>query len=94
MHSFFRGLHHHSVNGDDQQAMNGVDGHQIPVIYEDRENQKVMMAYAGVPFTNWGESVKNTPRYTFVPTTVLGLSNLVQYCKFNNLRVPLRRLST
>ena len=36
---------------------------------------------------NWGESVKNTPKYTFVPTTVLGLSNLVKYCKDKQLRV-------
>lgn len=31
--------------------------------------------------------MKNTPRYTFVPTTVLGLQNLVKYTKANNFRV-------
>lgn len=31
--------------------------------------------------------MKNTPRYTFVPTTVLGLQNLVKYAKANNFRV-------
>lgn len=31
--------------------------------------------------------MKNTPKYTFVPTTVLGLQNLVKYAKANNLRV-------
>ena len=46
-----------------------------------------LQAYTGVPFQNWGESVKNTPKYTFVPTTVLGLSNLVKFCKTNQLRV-------
>ncbi len=32
-------------------------------------------------------SVQNTPRYTFVPTTVLGLQNLVLYAKKHSLRV-------
>ena len=31
--------------------------------------------------------MKNTPRYTFVPTTVLGLQNVVKYAKANNFRV-------
>ena len=43
--------------------------------------------YADVEFHNWGESVKNTPKYTFVPTKTLGLQNLVKYAKDNNLRV-------
>lgn len=31
--------------------------------------------------------MKNKPKYTFVPTTVLGLQNLVKYAKENKLRV-------
>jgi FAD/FMN-containing dehydrogenase len=31
--------------------------------------------------------VKNTPAYTFVPTTVLGLQNLVLWAKANNKRI-------
>lgn len=31
--------------------------------------------------------MKNIPRYTFVPTTVLGLQNVVKYAKANNFRV-------
>lgn len=38
-------------------------------------------------FENWGQNVKNTPKYTFVPTTVLGLQNLIKYAKANNFRV-------
>jgi len=40
-----------------------------------------------VPFENWGQTVSNVPRYTFVPTKVLGLQNLVLYAKQQNLRV-------
>jgi hypothetical protein len=36
---------------------------------------------------NWGETVKNTPTFTFVPTTVLGIQNVVRYASANNLRV-------
>ena len=43
--------------------------------------------YADVEFQNWGESVKNKPKYTFVPTKILGLQNLVKYAKGNNFRV-------
>ncbi|KAI9881007.1 MAG: hypothetical protein M1830_009501 [Pleopsidium flavum] len=43
--------------------------------------------YSNTPFENWGRTVKNVPKYTFVPTKVLGLQNLVKYAKANNLRV-------
>ncbi|KAF8164466.1 hypothetical protein K438DRAFT_1617377 [Mycena galopus ATCC 62051] len=38
-------------------------------------------------FVNWGETVKNTPTYTFVPTTVLGVQNIVRYASAHSLRV-------
>lgn len=43
--------------------------------------------YPDIEFENWGQNVKNTPKYTFVPTTVLGLQNLIKYAKTNNFRV-------
>jgi len=43
--------------------------------------------YSDVPFENWGKTVKNTPKYTFLPTTVLGIQNLVMYANKNNFRV-------
>jgi FAD/FMN-containing dehydrogenase len=46
-----------------------------------------VQVYEGVAFENWGESVQNTPKYTFVPSTVLGLQNLVKFTKQNGLRV-------
>ena len=43
--------------------------------------------YSDLPFENWGQSIKNKPLYTFVPTTVVGIQNLVRYAKANGLRV-------
>lgn len=43
--------------------------------------------YPETEFENWGQNVKNTPKYTFVPTTVWGLQNLIKYAKANNFRV-------
>lgn len=43
--------------------------------------------YRETEFENWGQNVKNTPKYTFVPTKVLGLQNLIKYAKANNFRV-------
>ncbi|KAF2403163.1 FAD-binding domain-containing protein [Trichodelitschia bisporula] len=47
----------------------------------------VMEVYSSVPFENWGHSVSNTPAYTAVPTTVLGVQNLVRYAGEKGLRV-------
>jgi hypothetical protein len=43
--------------------------------------------HSEIPFENWGQTVSNVPRYTFVPTKVLGLQNLVVYAREKNLRV-------
>jgi FAD binding domain len=59
----------------------------LPIIYEDAAKAKMMEVYSDVPFENWGLSVKNTPKYTFVPATVLGIQNLVLWAKENDLRV-------
>jgi FAD/FMN-containing dehydrogenase len=40
-----------------------------------------------VPFTNWGATVKNSPKYTFLPTTVLGIQNIVKYARKTGRRV-------
>lgn len=88
LRSIFHKPHELATNQNGEHVLsNGNAQPDPPVIYEDPMKRKVMMAYSNVPFTNWGESVKNTPKYTFVPTTVLGLCNLVMYCKANHLRV-------
>ena len=40
-----------------------------------------------MPFENWGKSINNKPKYTFVPTTVMGVKRIVKYAKKKNLRV-------
>ena len=47
----------------------------------------IMEVYGDVQFNNWGESIQNTPKYTFIPKKVLGLQNLVKYAKEHKLRV-------
>jgi hypothetical protein len=47
----------------------------------------VGQVHSELPFENWGQTVSNVPRYTFVPTKVLGLQNLVLYAREQNLRV-------
>jgi len=58
-----------------------------PKIYEDKARTKVMEVHADKEFENWGLSVQNKPKFTFVPTTILGLENLVKYAKQKGLRV-------
>ena len=43
--------------------------------------------YSHMPFENWGKSIKNKPRYTFVPTTVLGVKRIVKYAREKDIRV-------
>ncbi|RAL63059.1 hypothetical protein DID88_004144 [Monilinia fructigena] len=45
-----------------------------------------MEVHKSAPFHNWGNTVEHTPLYTFVPTTVLGLSNLVKWAKVEGYR--------
>lgn len=58
-----------------------------PKIYEDKAKTKVMEVHADKTFENWGLTVQNKPKLTFIPTTILGLENLVKYAKKNGLRV-------
>jgi len=58
-----------------------------PKIYEDMARTKVMEVHVDKAFENWGLSVQNKPKFTFVPTTILGLENLVKYAKRKGLRV-------
>lgn len=43
--------------------------------------------HSNTEFENWGQTVKNTPKWTFVPKTILGLSNLVKWAKAHDFRV-------
>ncbi len=38
-------------------------------------------------FENWADTVKNTPSYTFLPKTVLGVRNIVKFAASKGLRV-------
>lgn len=40
-----------------------------------------------MPFENWGLTVRNSPKFTFLPTTVLGIQNVVHFALRNNYRV-------
>ncbi|PQE27132.1 substrate-binding domain cholesterol oxidase protein [Rutstroemia sp. NJR-2017a WRK4] len=84
------GKHHHDGLS---ATMEGSDGHVkedkegYPKIYEDEKQTKTMEVHKRKTFQNWGQSVKNTPQWTFVPTTILGLSNLVKWAKKEGFRV-------
>lgn len=43
--------------------------------------------HVNAPFENWGLTQKNNPAYTFVPTTVLGVQNLIHFAKAQNKTV-------
>lgn len=45
------------------------------------------MKYRKTPFENWGLTVKTNNLLTFVPTTKIGLCNLVKWAKTKNLKV-------
>lgn len=59
----------------------------LPIVYEDAASSKVVECYSEVPFENWGSTVHNQPKYTFLPTTVHGVQNVVQFAIKNNFRV-------
>ncbi|KAA8577221.1 hypothetical protein EYC84_007212 [Monilinia fructicola] len=62
-------------------------GKEMPRIWEDEKGTRMMEVHKSAPFHNWGNTVEHTPLYTFVPTTVLGLSNLVKWAKVEGYRV-------
>lgn len=59
----------------------------FPRIFEDQAKTRTMEVYGNKEFQNWGQSVRNTPLWTFVPKTVLGLQNLVKWAKLHDFRV-------
>ncbi|KAH7118729.1 hypothetical protein B0J11DRAFT_591121 [Dendryphion nanum] len=59
----------------------------LPIIYEDVRNTQVVECYSNVPFENWGLTVKNTPRLTFLPNTVRGVQNIVHFAIKHGYRV-------
>lgn len=52
-----------------------------------RETRLTRQVHGDKTFHNWGQTVNNTPRWSFVPKTVLGLQNLVKWAKANEFRV-------
>ncbi|KAG8907359.1 hypothetical protein FRC01_007716 [Tulasnella sp. 417] len=56
-----------------------------PVILEG--DNTPMQFVKDLPFANWGGNVKNTPHYTFVARTVVGVENLVKWAKGQNYKV-------
>ena len=73
---------------DPVKPLSQVTPHEgFPKIYEDKAETRTMEVYGDKEFQNWGQSVENTPRWTFVPKTVLGLQNLVKWAKANDYRV-------
>ncbi|KAJ4303386.1 hypothetical protein N0V90_002279 [Kalmusia sp. IMI 367209] len=59
----------------------------LPIIYEDTKDTKLIECYSEVPFSNWGQTVHNSPKFTFLPTTVRGVQRIVQYAIANKYRV-------
>lgn len=48
---------------------------------------KEMKFIKDLPFHNWGQTVSNAPKYTFVARTVEGIQNLVKWAKLNGRKV-------
>lgn len=101
-HKEFNGVNGHVENGEVNVEVNGyareIDGavkplsqvttpEEAPKIFEDRSETKTMEVYGDKHFQNWGQSVSNTPLWTFIPKTVLGLQNLVKWAQSNDYRV-------
>ncbi|KAH7337903.1 hypothetical protein BKA66DRAFT_479830 [Pyrenochaeta sp. MPI-SDFR-AT-0127] len=59
----------------------------LPVVYEDLNDSKVVECVSEVPFENWGSTVHNTPKLTFLPNTVKGVQNIVRFALSKNYRV-------
>ncbi|QSZ35357.1 hypothetical protein DSL72_008227 [Monilinia vaccinii-corymbosi] len=81
-------------NGHLGGLLKGVDsssssspGKEIQRIGEGEKGTRIIEVHRNAPFHNWGNTVAHTPLYTFVPTTVLGLANLVKWAKVEGYRV-------
>ena len=46
-----------------------------------------LQAYIDAPFSNWGRTIFNKPRYTFVPETREGVQEIVRFAKKKNMGV-------
>ncbi|THV95999.1 hypothetical protein D6D27_02924 [Aureobasidium pullulans] len=57
-----------------------------PIVYEDHERTMIMEVYADIPFLNWQQNVQTRPALTFVPSTVLGLQNLIKAYPHRRIR--------
>ncbi len=76
----FKGPFHH---GSEKKSISGTDGaagrfqvkgsEALPLIFEDKQYMKTMHISASTPFYTGGETVGNTPLFTFIPSIILGL---------------------
>ncbi|TIA52972.1 hypothetical protein D6C79_01742 [Aureobasidium pullulans] len=57
-----------------------------PIVYEDYERTMIMEVYADIPFLNWQQNVQTRPALTFVPSTVLGLQNMIKAYPHRRIR--------
>lgn len=89
-HSFAGELFHHMVD-DFKSAANAVHSWAHPQdnfsVYDDPGNKHKVPAYFNKEFTNWGETVKNVPKITCVPTTSYGIEQVVKYAKTHDMNV-------
>ncbi|KXG54556.1 FAD-binding, type 2 [Penicillium griseofulvum] len=56
-------------------------------LYNDADKKNPVLAYLHVVFSNWGNTVTNTPLYTCIPDTVYGVRQIVSYAKANGYGV-------
>ena len=56
-------------------------------IFDDEERKRSITIYKDLTFRNWGETVKNIPKYTCVPKTSHGVQEIVKYAKGNDMNV-------
>ncbi|SMR44975.1 unnamed protein product [Zymoseptoria tritici ST99CH_1A5] len=72
-----------------KDALNSKNKHvkDLPIVFEDANERKFVECYSNVPFANWGQTVKNKPKFTFLPSTVRGVQNIVLYAIEKGYRV-------
>jgi hypothetical protein len=59
----------------------------LQIFNEILDDDQPMKGYFHYEFNNRGNTVKNTPQYTFFPTTKLGIQNIVRFAKSKSLTV-------
>lgn len=76
---------------DDAQTKPMAVSNQFKIIFcsthLEHADAAMIEVYVSAEFHNWGLTVSNVPAYTFVPTTVKGLENLITWAKTQGKRV-------